>query len=239
MDERMTPSGVGRVPGRGVSPLRTTGVHPLRCTLLGVGAMSSPRFAPAGLLIEHGRTRVMIDGGREAEPRGSLDAWLVTDESAELIAEIRRLAKGRVEPPSARGFTEHGLRIDAHPVVHTNHPTFGYRIGVGQGSVVWAPELLEVPRWVAGADVMFAEAASFRRTIWFAGKVGGHLPAVEVAREARALGVRRLVFAHIGRETIRAMDAGERAPFGEFAADGDVYVLGRTGIVRRFRLRTP
>ena len=35
--------------------------------------------------------------------------------------------------------------------------------------------------------------------------------------------VKRLVFTHIGRPTIRAIDAGERPVFGEFAADGDVY----------------
>ncbi|HYX79695.1 MAG TPA: hypothetical protein VE976_03700 [Actinomycetota bacterium] len=34
----------------------------------------------------------------------------------------------------------------------------------------------------------------------------------------------RLVFAHIGRPTIRAMDRGERAPFGEFASDGQVFL---------------
>jgi hypothetical protein len=33
------------------------------------------------------------------------------------------------------------------------------------------------------------------------------------------------VFAHIGRPTIRAIDAGHRPPFGEFGRDG-----------RRFRL---
>ena len=34
-----------------------------RFTLLGVGAMNSPRYAPAGLLVEQGRVRVVIDGG--------------------------------------------------------------------------------------------------------------------------------------------------------------------------------
>lgn len=35
----------------------------------------------------------MIDGGPGAAPRGELDAWLVTNERAELIAGIRRLAR--------------------------------------------------------------------------------------------------------------------------------------------------
>jgi hypothetical protein len=41
-----------------------------RFTLLGVGAMNSPRYAPAGLLIEQSQVRVAIDGGPGAEPAG-------------------------------------------------------------------------------------------------------------------------------------------------------------------------
>jgi hypothetical protein len=50
-----------------------------RLTLLGVGAMASPRYAPAGLLVECGTVRVMLDGGPGAAPTGRLDAWLLTD----------------------------------------------------------------------------------------------------------------------------------------------------------------
>ncbi|MFJ2565521.1 hypothetical protein ACIO02_21595 [Streptomyces sp. NPDC087568] len=56
---------------------------PLRLTLLGGGAMASPRFVPAGLLVAGGRHRVAFDGGPGAEPpEGRLDALLVTDEYA-------------------------------------------------------------------------------------------------------------------------------------------------------------
>jgi len=48
---------------------------------------------------------------------------------------------------------------------------------------------------------------------------------LHVAAAARRLGVRRLVFAHIGRPTIRALDRGERLPFGEVARDGQVFRL--------------
>jgi hypothetical protein len=34
----------------------------LRLTLVGVGAMNSPRYAPAGVFIEYGISRIMIDG---------------------------------------------------------------------------------------------------------------------------------------------------------------------------------
>src|SRR5262245_23936700 len=66
---------------------------PLRLRLLGVGAMNSPCYAPAGLLVARGPIRVMIDGGPATAPRGRLDAWLVTDERAELAVAIRRLAR--------------------------------------------------------------------------------------------------------------------------------------------------
>ena len=71
----------------------------IRFTLLGVGAMNSPRYAPAGLLIEYKGHRIMIDGGKGADPGGRLQAWLVTDEQGELIREIRKLAGSKdLEP---------------------------------------------------------------------------------------------------------------------------------------------
>jgi hypothetical protein len=70
---------------------------------------------------------------------------------------------------------------------------------------------------------MFAEAAGWERPIRFAGGVGGHLHVPAVAEAARRHRVGRLVFAHIGRPTIRAIDRGERPTFGEFAHDGQVF----------------
>ena len=54
--------------------------------------MNSPRYAPAGLLVECGSSRVMIDGGPGATPKGKLSAWLVTDSHSELIAPVGMLA---------------------------------------------------------------------------------------------------------------------------------------------------
>lgn len=214
--------------------------------------MRSPRYAPAGLLVERGRVRVMIDGGPGAVPRGKLDAWLVTDERAELIRELRVLARGKGLEPRVAGFEapDEGLWVRPLRVVHTSHPAFGYRIDAGGIFVAWAPEFFEVPSWIAHFDLVFADAAGWSRPIRFAGGVGGHACALDVAREAEALGVRRLVFAHVGRPTIRALDAGEVPPFGEIGSDGDVFVLEdrrltpasrRTprGAARGERTRTP
>ena len=187
--------------------------------------MNSPRYAPAGLLAEHAAVRVAFDGGPGAVPAGPLDAWLVTDERAELIRQLRRLAAAHGLQPHAVSFTGDGLRIQPRPVVHTSHPTFGYLIEAAGRKVVWAPEFLDFPEWEARADLMFADAAGWSRPIRFRGGVGGHAAALDVAPRARALGVRRLVFAHIGRPTIRAMDRGVRPPFGELGHDGATFRL--------------
>jgi hypothetical protein len=197
----------------------------VRLTLLGVGAMNSPRYAPAGLLVEHGRVRVAIDGGPRAVPGGRLDAWLVTDERAELIRELRQLAAAHGLVPRAGDFAANSLSLAARPVVHTSHPTFGYVIEAAGRRVVWAPEFLEFPGWAAGADLMFADAAGWARPIRFAHGAGGHAAALAVAGQASARRIVRLVFAHIGRPTIRAIDAGQATPFGEFGADGASYTL--------------
>lgn len=187
--------------------------------------MNSPRYAPAGLVAEHGRTRVAIDGGPGAVPGGRVAAWLVTDERAELIAELRRLAAARQLTPNVGGYSAGGLEVVPHPVVHTSHDTFGYLIEAAGRRVAWAPEFFEFPEWAAGADLMFADAAGWARPIRFAHRAGGHAAGVEVARQAVSHHVRRLVFAHIGRPTIAAIDAGQVPPFGEFGSDGAVYTL--------------
>ena len=54
----------------------------LRLALLGIGAMNSPRYAPAGLLVADGRRWVMVDSGPSV-PSGRLDSWLLSDERGE------------------------------------------------------------------------------------------------------------------------------------------------------------
>jgi len=195
----------------------------LRVTLLGIGAMASPRYRPAGLLLEYAKARVMIDGGPGAVPTGRLDAWLVTDEKCELMPAIRRLARPRGLEPAVRRFDLGKLHVTPRAVVHTSHPAFGYLIHSPRGMVVWAPEFYRFPRWARGADLMFAEAAGWSRPIRFARGVGGHEAALDVAAAALRAGVGRLVFAHVGRPTLRALDRGESFPFGELGKEGRRY----------------
>lgn len=51
------------------------------------------------------------------------------------------------------------------------------------------------------------------------------MAALDVAEAARRHHVRRLVFAHIGRPSLRAIDAGYRLPFGEWGQPGRAYQL--------------
>jgi hypothetical protein len=80
---------------------------------------------------------------------------------------------------------------------------------------------------------MFAEAAAWSRPILFRGGVGGHASVEQVAREAVNHEIKRLVFAHIGRPTIRAIDAGKQAAFGEFGREADLYVITKRAISNR------
>jgi hypothetical protein len=209
----------------------------LRVTLLGVGAMRSPRFAPAGLLVEAGGSRVMLDGGPGAAPAGRLDAWLVSDAQSELIGPIRRLARARGVEAGVTAFVQGSLQIRLRPVVHTNHPAFGYLVEWGGWRVGWAPEFWRFPGWLAGVDLCFVDGAGWDRPIRFAGGVGGHACVLDIAERARRRGVGRLVFAHIGRPSIRAIDAGREPPFGEWGAEGSRFVLGATA--RRYRPAPP
>lgn len=199
----------------------------MRLTLLGVGAMNSPRYRPAGLLLAWRGRRVMFDGGPGTEPDGWLDAWLVTDERAELIGKLRRLAtEYGVRPEVAKFSASRGheaLRITPQPVAHTSHPAYGYLIEANARRVAWAPEFWEFPRWAAGVDLLFADAAGWDRPIRFAGGVGGHASVTATASAAREAGVRRVVFAHIGRPSIRAIDRGLRPPFGVWGVEGRAY----------------
>lgn len=200
----------------------------LRLRLLGVGAAASPRYAPAGLIAIAPSGTVMFDGGLAAVPdetAGRVCAWLVTDLHAELIAGIRRSASALGLRPEVVPYTAPDLEVEPHPVEHTNHETWGYLLRWEGRTAVWAPEFWRFPEWAAGADLMFADAAGWSRPIRFRGGVGGHAAASDTAAAARAAGVGRLVFAHLGRPTIRALDAGQVPAFGEIGREGRDYPL--------------
>jgi Beta-lactamase superfamily domain len=121
--------------------------------------------------------------------------------------------------------TAGAVRLRPEAVRHTSHPSYGYLIEAGRQRAAWAPEFWDFPEWAAGADLMFADAAGWNRPIRFRGGVGGHACVRDVAEAARRRRVRRLVFAHIGRPSIRAIERGESAAFGEWGVEGSTYLL--------------
>lgn len=187
--------------------------------------MNSPRFPPAGLLIRYRGSRVAIDGGPGAAPAERVHAWLLTDERAELRREIAHLAARHDIEPAVQAFAWQDLCVEPLPVAHTNHPAYGYLLRAPHATAAWAPEFWTFPTWAAGVDILFAEAASWNRPIRFRGGVGGHQPVLQVARDAQQHGVRRVVYVHIGRPTLPAIDRGEQPPFGEWGRVGATYVL--------------
>jgi ribonuclease BN (tRNA processing enzyme) len=61
----------------------------------------------------------------------------------------------------------------------------------------------------------------------------GHASVEQVASEAKKYNVKRLILAHIGRPTIKAMDCGKHADFGEFGSEGDLYLISNRTISKR------
>ncbi|GAA2595601.1 hypothetical protein GCM10010411_31290 [Actinomadura fulvescens] len=178
--------------------------------LLGIGTARSPRFAPAGLLVEYGHTRVGLDGGPGSEPPENVDAWLVADERGPLRDDLHRIAhESGMLRPAVAPFRQGTLHVDPLPVAHPRPGVHGYKITRGHRAAVWAPDFAEPPGWVEGADLVFAGAAG--------------CDVAETAEAARRLGVRRLVFVRPGDAACAAMDAGKNPPFGEWGEEGGQY----------------
>ena len=126
----------------------------------------------------------MIDGSPGAEPAGRPDAWLVTDERAELIVAIRRMVTRKSLVPHAGSFRKAGMLVECRSVVHTpSHLRVSHSRGRPDSCL--GAGVLRVYRWARGTDLMFAEGAAWSRPIVFAGHVGGHLDVHAVARSAK------------------------------------------------------
>jgi len=191
----------------------------LRFTLMGVGSTRMLRYKPAGLLIEHAGRRIMLDGGEANPPKGNLDAWLVTDDHSASIAKIRKLAEDRGVEAMVGVFYADSTTIEPRLIHGAAGDAWGYLITTDGRKVAWAPSFKEFPGWADGADLMFAEAASWDMV-------------TTIAEQAKERGVKRLVFAHIGRSTLRALDKGETASFGEFGRDGDTFLVRSAAMAR-------
>lgn len=205
---------------------RCSGSRGLRITLLGIGAMNSPRYRRAGLLVEIGNRRIMIDGGPGAITRGKVDAWLVSDERCELMSDIRTLASDKGTKPRIGDYRSAGVSIVPKPVVHTSHPTYGYLIVAGRSHIVWAPEFFEISAMGRERRSDIRRRGRLEPAHPLREGAGGHASVFDVAREAAKRRVKRLVFAHVGRPVIRALEKGLTLPWGELGREGARYLAG-------------
>ncbi|MFG2004708.1 hypothetical protein ACGFNU_36705 [Spirillospora sp. NPDC048911] len=181
-----------------------------RLLLLGIGTARSPRFAPAGLLVEYGHARVGLDGGPGSEPPENVHAWLVADEHGPLRDDLRRIAhEADMLEPAVAPYLHGTLHVDPLPVAHPRAGVHGYKITRGHRCAVWAPDFVKLPDWAEAADLVFAGA--------------DNSDVAETAEAARRLRVKRLVFVCLGDKACSAMDAGETPPFGEWGVEGGQY----------------
>ena len=171
-------------------------------------------MAPYGLLLEYGHIRVGFDGGPGSEPPENIHAWLVSDERSVLHGELPRIARETGMPEPAVAPYSHGpLKIDPLRIAGHRH---AYQIKVGHHLAVWAPECPELPAWVEGADLVFADGSPDQR---------GLTGLQEIARTAKRLRVQRLVFVNLGAAALSAVDSGEPPLYGEWGEEGRKYRL--------------
>ena len=181
-------------------------------TLVGTGALKSPRKS-ASLFVEHDGSKVLIDAGPDIKKEdlpAKPDVILITDEESWFAKDAKRLAEELGVEVVQDEYVSDGLRITPFPVEHTNHPVFGYRIEADGYKVIYAPEFWKFPaRQAKGADVAILEGSAWDRPIRFAGGVGGHAAILDTLNRAKAVGVKRIIFTHIGKPVEEAKDKWE------------------------------
>lgn len=205
-----------------------------RFIALGTGAMDSPRLDACLLVL--GAKNLLFDAGPDIKPEhvrryaDRLDAVLVTDPSSDYAKDAKRIAEefgAEFIVPEKEGavYESGGLKVTARNVEHTNHPVYGFLIEMPDGRAAWAPEFWQVPEWIRGVDLAFLEGSAWGRPIAFTGGVGGHAAVLDTAEKARNLGVKQIVFTHIGKPTEEALEKGAEIEGAIFARDGQEFVL--------------
>ena len=186
----------------------------------------------SALLIEHGRSRIMLDCG--ADWRGRLStiaptAVLLThahpDHAAglsegapcpvhateETLKLLRRFPIGdprRIRP--GRPMTIGGVRVTAYRVRHSiRAPAVAYRVSTTAGCFIYLPDAAAPPedrRALAGVDVYIGDGATMTRSMVRKkrGTAIGHA-SIEMQLEwCEAACIRRAIFTHCGSALVRA-----------------------------------
>jgi phosphoribosyl 1,2-cyclic phosphodiesterase len=186
----------------------------------------------SALLIEHGRSRIMLDCG--ADWRGRLSTVAPTaivlthahpDHAAglsegapcpvyatgETLKLLRRfpIRDRRQVRPGMPTMIE-GVRFTAYRVRHSiRAPAVAYWVSTKAGCFVYVPDLAaapEDPRALAGVDVYIGDGATMSRSMVRRkkGTVIGHASIETQLAWCEAAGIRRAVFTHCGSALVRA-----------------------------------
>jgi len=215
----------------------------LRLTFLGTRggiAIRSPgHHRHSSLLVQHGRTRIMIDCGLDwlhsvnsllptaivlthAHPdhaaglaQGAPCPVYATSETWALIGRFpirdrRAMSVGRV-------ITIDHLRFRAFPVEHSRRaPAVGLRICLGESCLVYAPDVAEIPdrpRPLRRIELYIGDGATVRRPMVRRrnGALVGHAPIATQLDWCEKAGVRQAIFTHCGSPIVRGNAAETHA----------------------------
>jgi phosphoribosyl 1,2-cyclic phosphodiesterase len=212
----------------------------------GIAISSRRHRRHSSLLLQHGRSRIMIDCGTDWLHRLSSvapTAIVLTHAHPDHAGGLAEGAPCPVYAPSATWSLLGGslvrdrrtlplrrsARIDriifkAFPVAHSRlAPAVGLRIRAGKSCVVYVPDVAEIPDRPAllrGIDVYIGDGATVRRSMVRrkGGTLIGHAPIATQLDWCQEAGVRRAIFTHCGSPIVRAK-----------AAETDV-LIGQLGI---------
>jgi phosphoribosyl 1,2-cyclic phosphodiesterase len=207
----------------------------VRLTFLGTRggiAISSRRHRRhSSLLLQHGKSRIMIDCGTDwlhrlssvaptaivithAHPdhagglaRGAHCPVYATSTTWSLLGSA--LVQDRRALPLGRPIAIDHIMFKAFPVAHSRlAPAVGLRIRAGKSCVIYVPDVAAIPDRPAvlrGIDAYIGDGATVRRSMVRrkGGAMIGHAPIAAQLDWCEEAGVRRAIFTHCGSPIVR------------------------------------
>lgn len=164
--------------------------------------------------------------------RGAPCPVFATEASWETMADFeiedRRTVPERHPIVIGRGGSHPGLELEAFPVLHsTRAPAVGFRVSAGRVHIFYVPDVAWIKdREAALADVRLyvGDGATVKRSM--VRKPGdviiGHVPIQTQLTWCQKLGVRRVIFTHLGSEIVEGDERTIGSDLRNMAAERDV-----------------
>jgi phosphoribosyl 1,2-cyclic phosphodiesterase len=201
----------------------------------GIAISSRRHRRHSSLLLQHGKSRIMIDCGtdwlhrlRPIAPTAIVLTHAHPDHAGGLAAGApcpvyatrttwSLLASSPVQDrrtlPLRRPIAIDQLVFGAFPVAHSRlAPAVGLRIRAARSDIVYIPDVAEIPDRLAvlrGTDIYIGDGATVRRPmVRRKGRaIVGHAPIATQLDWCQEAGVRRAIFTHCGSPIVRASAA--------------------------------